>query len=127
MQAAMNARNPQQKRKAGKFVRARKSAPAVVPVCSSVKKVVPPLRRLTRAPAPRCSNRETQIRDILDPTLIPSDVHLKGWVTHRQNEAAHAVSEEEERLRIVGVAGTSSGKYHNYITELLTNATDLKA
>ena len=98
-----------------------------MPVSSSVKKVVPSLRRLTRASAPRCSNRETKIRDILDPTWKLSDDHLKGWVTRRHNEAAHAVSEEEERLRIVGVAGTSSGKYHNYITELLINATDLKA
>ena len=127
MQAAMNAGNRHEKRKAGKFVRARKRrAPAVVPVSSSVKKVVPPLRRLTRASAPRCSNREKKNRDILDPTWKLSDDHLKGWVTRRHNEAGHAVLEEEERLCVVAVAGTLSGKYRNYITELLTNATDLK-
>jgi hypothetical protein len=88
MQAAMGARNLRQKRKARKCVRARKRrAPVVVPMSSSVKKVVPPLRLLTRASAPRCSKCETQLCDILDPTGKPSDNHSKGWVTRRQNEA----------------------------------------
>ena len=82
-----------------------------MPVSSSVKKVVPPSKRMTHASAPRCSNNETQTHNIFDPTSEPTSDILKGWVTHHLNEAAKAVFEEDQILHLMSEAHTWRGQY----------------